>query len=411
MRFVLFEDDTHLNFLPLVYFRPVWELRCGALTIAHKIENILQQPCFYLARQYLMDNYLDKARSVWKLRQHEQITLINGRWLIRSEDLTYLRNLEEDSCLMRGQTVLAFQTTPTRLATMITNGVVNQKKVSQAYSPVEHSTKLADYLWNLIEENGSEIINDYDSIANNGKVEGRVYEGVHSINSEKITIEQNAVIYPGVVIDAQNGPVWIDEGAKVMANAVLEGPLYIGKNSVIKVGAKIYENTTIGPVCKIGGEVEESIIQAFSNKQHDGFLGHSYLGSWINLGADTNNSDLKNNYGTIKVYLNGELVNTGKQFLGLLMGDHSKCAINTTFNTGSIVGVNCNIFGTGMPPKFIPSFSWGGGEGLQQFDFQKAIDVARVVMARRKITFSDTDEALFESVRNFAKAVEKGTLL
>ena len=169
-----------------------------------------------------------------------------------------------------------------------------------------------------------------------------------------------------------------------------------------------YENTTIGPWCKIGGELEESIVQGYSNKQHDGFLGHAYLGSWVNLGADTNNSDLKNNYGIITALVNGEPVSTGSQFVGLMMGDHSKSAINMMFNTGTIVGVNSNIFCAGMPPKFVPSFSWGG-DTKTAYGFEKAVEVAAAVMKRRKIVFSDADMAIFKAVWQKAKTLERGS--
>jgi UDP-N-acetylglucosamine diphosphorylase/glucosamine-1-phosphate N-acetyltransferase len=212
---------------------------------------------------------------------------------------------------------------------------------------------------------------------------------------------------PGVTINAEHGPVWLDQDATVMPHAVLEGPLYLGKNSIIKTGAKIWENTTIGPMCKVGGDVEESIILAYSNKQHEGFLGHAYLAEWINIGADTNNSDLKNNYGEITVFLNGYPVNTGKQFLGLIMGDHSKTAINTMLNTGTIVGVNCNVFGSGFPPKFIPSYSWGGEIGLREYQFEKAIETARSAMKRRQRDFTEKDLRLFEETKKMAKDIEK----
>ena len=219
------------------------------------------------------------------------------------------------------------------------------------------------------------------------------------MGEENVFLADSARIMPGVVIDAESGPVWIDDHVQIMPQAVLEGPLSIGKNSIIKVGAKIYENTTIGPVCKVGGEVEQSIFQSYSNKQHDGFLGHSYLGSWINLGADTNNSDLKNNYSSISVILNKQKIETGKRFLGTIIGDHSKTAINTMINTGSIIGVCCNIFGGDFPPKYIPSFSWGGSAGLQDYHFDKAIEVAQIVMERRNIIFTDNHLKLFKAVR------------
>ncbi|HQV31343.1 MAG TPA: hypothetical protein PKV71_05675, partial [Calditrichia bacterium] len=171
------------------------------------------------------------------------------------------------------------------------------------------------------------------------------------------------------------------------------------------------ENTTIGPVCKVGGEVEGCIIHGYSNKQHDGFLGHAYLGEWVNLGADTNNSDLKNNYGNVTVQLNGHSIDTRERFVGLMMGDHSKTGINCMLNTGTIVGGSCNIYGAGLPPKFVPSFSWGSAEGLSRYNFEKAKALAATVMGRRKVDFDAYQEQLFEGARELAREVEQGTLL
>jgi UDP-N-acetylglucosamine diphosphorylase/glucosamine-1-phosphate N-acetyltransferase len=201
------------------------------------------------------------------------------------------------------------------------------------------------------------------------------------------------------VLDAENGPIYIGKNVKILPNAVIEGPAYVGDGSLIKVSAKIYENTSIGPVCKVGGEVEASIIHAFSNKQHEGFIGHSYLGTWVNIGADTNNSDLKNDYGNVKVYVDGELIDSGSMFVGLIMGDHSKSGINLMFNTGTVVGVSCNIYGSGLPPKFVPSFSWGGAQdGFVTYRIDKAIEVARRVMARRNVQLTEIDEKLFRKI-------------
>ena len=174
--------------------------------------------------------------------------------------------------------------------------------------------------------------------------------------------------------------------------------MFVGEGSSIKAGAKIYENTSIGEICKVGGEVEASIIHSCANKQHDGFLGHSYLGMWVNLGADTNNSDLKNNYGNVKVVINGSSVDSGSQFVGLTMGDHSKSGINTMFNTGTVVGVSCNVFGADFPPKYIPSFCWGGAKGLDVYDLAKSVEVARSVQARRKHTMSDSEAEVLRVV-------------
>jgi UDP-N-acetylglucosamine diphosphorylase/glucosamine-1-phosphate N-acetyltransferase len=236
---------------------------------------------------------------------------------------------------------------------------------------------------------------------NNGsKILGKVYEGAHLINKENIFIDEGASIKPGVVLDAEGGPIYIGKNAKIFPNAVIEGPAFIGNKTAIKIGAKIYENTSIGEVCKVGGEVEGCIIHSYSNKQHDGFLGHSYLAMWVNLGADTNNSDLKNNYGNVKVTINGEQINSGSMFVGLTMGDHSKAGINTMFNTGTVVGISSNVFGSGFPQKYIPSFSWGGTDSTIIYDIEKAIEVARRVMSRRNINLYDTEEKVIREVFN-----------
>jgi UDP-N-acetylglucosamine diphosphorylase/glucosamine-1-phosphate N-acetyltransferase len=228
-----------------------------------------------------------------------------------------------------------------------------------------------------------------------------VHSGVHVLGKQNIIIENGAVIKPGTVLDAEGGPIYIGKNVNVFPQSTIIGPACILDGSVIKVGAQIYENTTIGPVCKVGGEVEGSIIHSYSNKQHAGFLGHSYLGSWVNLGAGTNNSDLKNNYSKVKVQIGTEQIDTGSMFAGLTMGDHSKSAIGTTLNTGTVVGVCCNIFGYGFPPKYIPSFTWCGPQKpFAVYDIEKAVSVARVVMARRNIELIKVEADLLREVYN-----------
>ena len=216
-------------------------------------------------------------------------------------------------------------------------------------------------------------------------------------------IGKNVEIKPGVVLDASTGPIFIEKNVTIFPNAVIQGPFYIGQSSKIKSSATIYPNVSIGNVCKVGGEVEDTIIHSYTNKQHSGFLGHSYLGSWINLGADTNNSDLQNNYGSIKVQINGRHIDSGKQFVGLMMGDHSKTAINTMFNTGTVVGFSSNVFGAGFPPKYIPSFGWGGSESMKEYKLVKALETAKAVFVRRNRNFSAEDENLFEYIFNLTK--------
>jgi UDP-N-acetylglucosamine diphosphorylase/glucosamine-1-phosphate N-acetyltransferase len=188
---------------------------------------------------------------------------------------------------------------------------------------------------------------------------------------------------------------------------LIQGPAFIGKGSVVKAHSSIYHDTSIGEVCKVGGEIEATIIHSYTNKQHDGFLGHSYIGSWVNLGASTNNSDLKNNYSSVSVLIKGKNVDTKSQFVGLIMGDHSKTAINTMFNTGTIVGVSSNIFGSGFPPRYIPSFSWGGSDFIRNYDIEKCLEVARVVLGRRKIQLTQAEEELLRDVYEMTKH-EKG---
>ena len=411
MKFVLYEDSQFVNLLPLVYFRPVWELRCGAVTLEEKVKFLLNRECFYYARAYLREFYLSTEKIIRQWKENEEYLLINGRWLVDEADVAGIMNLKKNHALVDGNTVLAFRGEGKAVAACADVDGINDAAVLDTFAPIPTQGRVIRYLWDAISRNGEELKKDYHRLAEAGKIAGSVAEGVHLVNAEQISIARNAKIYPGVVINAEHGPVWIDEGATIMANAVLEGPLYVGRQSTVKIGAKIYENTTIGPVCKVGGEIEESIIHSYSNKQHDGFLGHAYLGSWVNLGADTNNSDLKNNYGFIKVMVNGYPVDTGLRFVGLMMGDHSKCAINTMFNTGTVVGVSCNIFGAGMPPRFVPSFSWGGSEALTLYQFEKAVEVAQTVMSRRNVEFTQRDEQLFRAVRDLAKRVEKGTLL
>jgi UDP-N-acetylglucosamine diphosphorylase/glucosamine-1-phosphate N-acetyltransferase len=224
-------------------------------------------------------------------------------------------------------------------------------------------------------------------------------------NTNKLTSPYNIFAEEGAVVEhaiinASTGPVYLGKNSEVMEGSIIRGPLALGDHATVKMGAKIYGATTIGPHCKVGGEISNSVLFGYSNKAHDGFLGNSVIGEWCNLGADTNNSNLKNNYSNVKVYdFNTEkMISTGLTFCGLFMGDHSKCGINTMFNTGTITGVSANIFGTGFPPKFIPSFSWGGFENSPQFRFDKAAELAKQVFKRRGLDFDATEEAILKAV-------------
>lgn len=259
--------------------------------------------------------------------------------------------------------------------------------------------RLLSFPWQIIEENAKAMEDDFQKFPFRGQAEESiVYGGVQMVGEENIVIGEAAVIKPGVVLDASAGPIVIGDGTMVMPNVSLIGPVYVGKQSIVKTGAKILEGTSIGDVCKVGGEVDSCILASYTNKQHDGFLGHSYIGEWVNIGAGSNNSDLKNNYSPVRLWCAGVLRETGRQFLGLVIADHTKTGINTMFNTGTVVGVMSNVFGPGYPPKFIPSFTWGGSEGFVQHDPEKALETARRVMARRKVQMSPAYERLFRHI-------------
>lgn len=398
----LFEDEFHSRLFPLVYFRPVYNLRCGIFSLREKVQHAYPKAKLLLhCRPYLAD--------VMRLRYpqfsvnwlpNESILFINGRAIV---DKKFAKNIPlngDDVVYCKGNTIVAARVSGETIKNI-------QKRLNNSLSlsdfagikMQEIDATVIDYPWDLIKHNGEQIRADF-AVAkktSNG-VKMKKYNAVYLLNSKEIKIGEGAIIKPSVVIDAEDGPVYIGKNVTIMPFSVITGPAYIGNNTIIKAGAKIYHNTSIGPMCKVGGEVEDSIIHSYSNKQHDGFLGHSYLGSWVNLGAGTTTSDLKNNYSTVKVEINGKALDTGMQFVGLIMGDHSKTAINSAINTGTIAGVSSNIFGLGFPPKFIPSFAWGGAELFTTYSLNKALDVARKVMARRKINLSEAEEQLFKAI-------------
>ncbi|MCB0832312.1 MAG: GlmU family protein [Bacteroidetes bacterium] len=372
----IFEDDGVSNFLPLTWTRPVFDLRCGAMTLAERIRKFFPEARLHLqCRDYLAD-VVAQSHPYASVNQSitEPCLFINGRTLF--DQTLFERLLSDDTLeLTNGDSRLAFWNTLTPRRESCNN-------------------TLLSFPWNLVSQNVELLKGDFDKPSQMGNL----YDGVHLVNPDRISIGKDTVIKPGVVLDAENGPISIGDHVHIMANSVIEGPVNIGSRSLIKIGAKIYGGTTIGPSCKVGGEVEASVLQGFSNKQHDGFLGHSFVGEWCNLGADTNTSDLKNNYSTVKVTLKGEEIDTGERFVGLIMGDHSKSGINTMFNTGTVVGVSCNIFGAGHPPKTIPSFSWVDGQTLSEYRLEKALSVAEIVMGRRKVVMSAALKRLMEHV-------------
>lgn len=411
MQICIFEDINYTNFEPLVFSRPVYDLVCGITSLKEKILRSYGDLKYSLhCRPYLADVVMKEnpAALINKI-EDDHCLFINGR-IIAPQNLSEILPLlpTEDKVFVNGETVIAAYLSGKNLDYKI-------KHLNDLFSvndfdglPVKIlDLKCANYLWDLININGEQISKDYDYVihkSNRNNFLDKIDASVHLVNKEKIFIGKNVTLKPGVVLDASNGPVFIDDNAFIYPNAFIEGPVYIGESSRIKSGATIYENVTISKVCKVGGEVEQAIFMPYSNKQHSGFIGHAYIGSWVNLGADTNCSDLKNNYSKIRVKLSSGEVNSGSQFLGLMIGDHSKSAINTMFNTGSVIGFSCNIFGAGFPDKYVPSFTWGGAESYIDYDLQKAIDTAKVVLSRRKIIFDKEEEKLFHKIFELTKS-------
>lgn len=328
---------------------------------------------------------------------------VNGRWLPENKGIEELDFSEECIYYAGCEVLAAFLKKENIIKLDFSKPLCFPKELFSKVKEKHVEANLIHYPWELVNHNQAQITADFNLLGQGGEVSGEIYESVALMNKRNIYVGANSKIKPGVVIDAENGPVYISKNVTIMPNAVIEGPAFIGYSSIIKTGAKIFEGTSIGEVCKVGGEVEESIIHSYSNKQHGGFLGHAYLGQWVNLGADTNNSDLKNNYGPVKVYINGQTVDSKSIFVGLFMGDHSKAGINTMFNTGTTVGLMSNVFGAGFPPKHFPSFSWGGSAGVVEHDLEKAIASAKKALARRKKEMSKVQEALYRKIRGSKK--------
>ena len=414
MQICIFEDEKYSNFYPLTLSHPVYDLVCGARTLKEKITAVFDGADVSLhSRKYLQEVVkLENQDYAVNEINSEQCVFINGRIAEPNKLAALIQKAgEEDIVFKNVDTIVLAKVSGSNLKEIKNNLPETFSVNSFAGIPsVKTEIKCYNYLWEMIEKNGKEIVSDIEELRNTGYFVSHLddFIGVNFVNPDEIFIRRNVTIKPSVVIDASNGPVLIDEDAFIYPNAVIEGPAYIGKSTKIKSGAAIYENVSIGNVCKVGGEVEDTIILPYSNKQHAGFIGHAYLGSWVNLGADTNCSDLKNNYSTIKVKLNGKTIDTGSQFLGVIIGDHSKSAINTMFNTGTIVGFSSNIYGAGFPDKYIPSFSWGGADGLTTYDLQKSIQTAKVVFGRRDKEFTDVHGQLFETIFNLTKDERNG---
>ncbi len=407
----IYEDDNYNRLYPLALTRPVYELRCGFSRLREKITRRFPDArLYFFCREYLAEAVREAVPGVPVNEMPKGNCLfINGRFIlgeklpaISSYESVWKKNGEAAVAWIDGNRLASFA--------QIKDGVIPTSWFEGL--PVEDIEGIfIGYPWDLVYHNIDLIRSDFAFLNRGGQILGKIYPNVTLLQTQNIFIAQSAKLKPGAVLDAEDGPIYIDEGAIIMPNAALQGPVYVGKNSTVKMGAKIYEGTSIGEACKVGGEVEESIIHGYSNKQHEGFLGHAYLGEWINIGADSNNSDLKNNYSAVKIYIDGRSIDSGALFVGLFMGDHAKCGINTMFNTGTVVGVMSNVFGAGYPSKAIPSFAWGGVPAVETYALEKALATARRVMARRKRELTSAQEKVLRHVFEMTEAERRNPVM
>ena len=370
---IIFFEDKRERFLPLVYAKPIAKLRVGILTIEEKWEYNFKKENIDVTISYLSENYLSKK---YPLKESSENIFINSRFLPNEKLVNFIvNNLTKDEAILFNNSLVA------------ANGTLEQynsasyhiRDYNESFISVELKSAT-----DLFTKNAIAFEDDYKLIT-----EGRKSASVSSTNTiigDNIFIEEGAKVEASI-LNSTTGSIYIGKSAEIMEGCLVRGSLALCEGAVLKMGAKIYGSTTIGKFSKVGGEVSNCVIQDYSNKGHDGFMGNAVIGEWCNLGADTNTSNLKNNYSEVKLwsYENNKFEKTGLQFCGLMMGDHSKCGINTMFNTGTVVGVSSNIFGSGFPRNYVPSFSWGGANGFTTYNLEKVFEVAEKVMKRRNI--------------------------
>lgn len=381
MNYILFDGPVRNALLPFTFTRPVADIRIGILTIREKWEKYLGYTTTTLTEEYLMEKF--------PMVEMEANVMINASFLPNEVLAEMVQALEENQAIFCGEDVIAFYTKDT------------QEEVDfDAYEIIDFTEDClrVEKPWDIFQKNDAAIREDFELLTEGRKSEP-IPATVNTIAPENIFIEEGAKL-EFVTLNASAGPIYIGKNAEIMEGSVIRGPFALCEEAQVKLATKVYGATTVGPHSRIGGEVSNSVLFGYSNKGHDGFLGNSVLGEWCNLGADTNNSNLKNNYEEVKLwnYEAESFVKTGLQFCGLMMGDHSKCGINTMFNTGTVVGVSANIFGAGFPRNFIPSFSWGGASGTTTYLTKKAFETARIVMSRRKVEFTEQDAAILEHI-------------
>ncbi len=381
MNYILFDGPFRNNLLPFTFTRPVADVRVGILTIREKWEAYLDTTTTTVTEDYLSDKY--------PMVELDNNIMINASYLPNPELVEMVKDLKLNQAIFKDEDVIAFYTKDT------------QEDINfNTYEALEFDSNIIkiENNWDIFSKNADAIQEDFNLITKNRSSQP-LSRSNNVIAPEHIFVEKGAVV-EYATLNASTGPIYIGKNTLIMEGAIIRGGFALCEGAVVKMGAKIYGPTTVGPYSKVGGEVNNTVIFSNSNKGHEGYIGNSVIGEWCNLGADTNCSNLKNNYAEVRLwnYTTQNFAKTGLQFCGLMMGDHSKCGINTMFNTGTVVGVSANIYGSGFPRNFIPSFSWGGSSGFTTFLPHKAFEVAKAVMGRRGIDFSEQDKHILEHV-------------
>ncbi|MHA7057603.1 GlmU family protein [Aquimarina sp. M1] len=380
MNYILFDGASRNSLLPFTYTRPVADIRIGVLTIREKWEKYLGYTTSTITEEYLSGKYpmVELAENV----------MINASYLPTENLVIMVKNLQSDQAIFYKDEPIAFYAKE------------DQEVDFDTYEVIQYTYDVftVQHTWDIFSKNERAIQEDFELLTR-GRKSQPIPESNNVIAPENVFLEEGAML-EFTTLNASGGPIYVGKGAEIMEGSLVRGPFALCDYATIKMGAKIYGGTTVGPYSKVGGEVNNSVIFGYSNKGHDGFIGNTVLGEWCNLGADTNTSNLKNNYAPVRLwsYETKGFAKTGLQFCGLMMGDHSKCGINTMFNTGTVVGVNANIFGSGFPRNFIPSYSWGGSSGFTTYLTKKTLEVAKVVMSRRGIELTKEDQKILEHI-------------
>lgn len=391
MKIIFLDDNLCSQLYPFTRTRSAADIRCGILTARERWEKLLDAT----GSATLASDELQQLYPFPENNEGEAL-LLNSRLLGGDGLAEAVPEIPENTTLhdAEGNFIAArFSGTPQSQAEAVEKLAGFPEKI------FEGKAEFLNRIWDIFSRNGAWIKKDF-ALMTHKRLSMLIPAGVHMKKNEQIFLEEGAQIGLGVLLNAADGPIYIGRNAEIMDGAIVRGPVALGEGAVVKMGAKIYGDTTIGPGCKVGGEVSNTVFFANSNKGHDGFVGNAVIGEWCNIGADTNASNLKNNYDKIKIHddATDKRLATGLTFCGLLMGDHSKCGINTMFNTGTVVGVSCNIYGGEFPPAYIPSFSWGGAAGLKTYALDKALDTADRMMARRGKSLSAGERAVLEAI-------------